>query len=173
MSLSQILLCTFFSNSIFIPSWFLIKPWQYYSEQQKKHIQERAYQCLWNKYITFAQKYHNSTKLSMWIVYATCVSKNSIVYHDVIFYLLWYNMIRSSSHIRKNSSFLFVKLTKCDKFEWGEKCHYQVTYFLNGPIFNLLFFCHIVLYWEKVTSYEKFSHNLTLEVQILWKISDR
>ena len=29
----------------------------------------------------------------------------------------------------------------------------QVTYFLNGPMFNLLFCCHIVLYWEKVTSY--------------------
>ena len=42
----------------------------------------------------------------------------------------------------------------------------QVTYFLNGPISNLLFYCQIILYWEKVTSYEKFSHNLTLEVQI-------
>ena len=44
----------------------------------------------------------------------------------------------------------------------------QVTYFLNGPIFNLWFNYHIILYWEK--SYEKFSHNLTLEVQIVWKI---
>ena len=47
----------------------------------------------------------------------------------------------------------------------------QVTYFLNGPMFNLLFYCHIILYWEKVTSFEKFSQNLTVEVQIVWKIS--
>ena len=26
----------------------------------------------------------------------------------------------------------------------GVKCHYEVTYFLNGPIFSLLLFCHIV-----------------------------
>ena len=36
----------------------------------------------------FAQKYYNSTNLSMWVVYATCVSKNSVVYQDVIFYFL-------------------------------------------------------------------------------------
>ena len=45
---TQILLCTFFCNSIFIPSWFLIKLWQYYSKQQKEHIQEKVYQCIWN-----------------------------------------------------------------------------------------------------------------------------
>ena len=39
----------------------------------------------------------------------------------------------------------------------------QVTYFLNGPMVDLLFYCHIILYWEQVTSYEKFSHNLTFE----------
>ena len=36
----------------------------------------------------------------------TCVSKNSIVSKDLVFYLLWYNMIRWSSHICKKSSFL-------------------------------------------------------------------
>ena len=36
----------------------------------------------------FAQKYYNSTSLSMWVVYTTCVSKNSVEYNDVIFYLL-------------------------------------------------------------------------------------
>ena len=35
----------------------------------------------------------------------------------------------------------------------------------NGIMVNL-FYCHIILYWEKVNSYEKCSHN-TLEVQIL------
>ena len=47
----------------------------------------------------------------------------------------------------------------------------QATYFLNGSMFDLLFYRHIILYWEKVTTYEKFSHNLTFEVQVFWKIS--
>ena len=46
----------------------------------------------------------------------------------------------------------------------------QVTYFLNGPMINLLLYCHIILYWEKATSYEKLSHSLTFETQIVWKI---
>ena len=29
ISLTQILLCTFFCNSVFIPSWFVMKPWCY------------------------------------------------------------------------------------------------------------------------------------------------
>ena len=70
MSLTEILLCTFFSNSIFL-SWFLIKPWWSYSEQQKEHIQEgAAYQCIWNNYIIFAQKYYNSATLSMWVKFS-------------------------------------------------------------------------------------------------------
>ena len=36
----------------------------------------------------------------------TCVSKNSIVFKDLIFYFLWCNVIRWNSHIRKKSSFL-------------------------------------------------------------------
>ena len=36
----------------------------------------------------------------------------------------------------------------------------QVTYFLTGLVFNL--FCHITLFREKVTSYEKFNHKLKL-----------
>ena len=35
---------------------------------------------------------------------------------------------------------------------------------------NLFFDFDIVLYQEKVT-YEKFSHNLILEIQIVWRIS--
>ena len=45
----------------------------------------------------------------------------------------------------------------------------HMTYFLNGSMFNS-FYCHIILYWEKVTSYEKFSHSLTIEVQILLRL---
>ena len=40
----------------------------------------------------------------------------------------------------------------------------QVTYFFNNRVIKLLFYCHTTLYWEKVTSYEKFSH--------IWKISE-
>ena len=47
------------------------------------------------------------------------------------------------------------------------------TYFLNGSMFNLLFYCHIVLCWQKVTFYEKFSLNLSLEVQILLRLWDK
>ena len=47
----------------------------------------------------------------------------------------------------------------------------QVTYFLNGPMFDMLFCCNIILYLEKVTSYEKFSKNFTLEIQIALKIT--
>ena len=45
----------------------------------------------------------------------------------------------------------------------------QVTYFLHGPMSNLLFYCKIILYWEKVTSYEKFSHNLPLKSKLSGK----
>ena len=41
---------------------------------------------------------------------------------------------------------------------------------VNGPMINLLFHCHIILFLEKVTFYEKFSHSLTLETQIIRKI---
>ena len=53
--------------------------------------------------------------------------------------------------------------------EWNEKCYYADGIFLNGPMNNLLFYCHIFIHAEKVTSEEKFSHNLTLEVQNVWK----
>ena len=38
----------------------------------------------------------------------------------------------------------------------------QVSYFLNDLMFNLLFYCHITLYWEKVTSYEKSNYDSKL-----------
>ena len=43
-----------------------------------------------------------------------------------------------------------VKLTKCDKVDWGKKnAIMQMTSFLRDPMFNLLFYCHIILHWEK------------------------
>ena len=38
----------------------------------------------------------------------------------------------------------------------------NVTYILNGLMFNLLFSCDIILYWEKVTSHDKFNHKSKL-----------
>ena len=114
----------------------------------------------------------------------TCVSKSSVVSKDVVFFLFWYNLIRWSSHICKKISFLSfysflvkfiewhsvsdgVKWTKCDKDEWCKKYDYSIAYFLNNPMFNLLFYCHIILYWEKLTSDEKLNHKFI----IIWKIS--
>ena len=54
-------------------------------------------------YIYLYYVYYNSTNLSMWVVYTTCVSKNSILNY-VIFYLE-YNVIRWSSHICKKLLF--------------------------------------------------------------------
>ena len=47
-------------------------------------------------------------------------------------------------------------MTKSGKLEWGKNAIMQVAYFLNGPLINL-FYCHINLYLEKVTSYMKFN----------------
>ena len=102
-----------------------------------------------DNYIIFAQKYYNSTTLSMGVVYTTCASKNSIVSQDLIFYLLWYKVIPWSIHLPKKSYFSFysfllkfsewhrgsvrVKLTKCDIAEWGEKCHYASDILFECP----------------------------------------
>ena len=50
-------------------------------------------------------RYHNSTTLPTWVLY-TYMSKCVVVPKNVIFYLLWYNVIHWSSHIYKKSSFL-------------------------------------------------------------------
>ena len=47
----------------------------------------------------------------------------------------------------------------------------QLTYSLNGPMINLLFYCHIVLYCAKVTSYDKFRQSFTLSAMLLMKVS--
>ena len=41
------------------------------------------------------------------------------------------------------------------------KWHNFCPMFNNGPMFNLLFYCHIILYWEKVSFHKKFSHNIS------------
>ena len=37
-----------------------------------------------------------------------------------------------------------VKLTKCDKVEWGEKWHYASDILFEDPKFDFLFYCHII-----------------------------
>ena len=96
----------------------------------------------------------------------------------MIFYLLWHNVIRWSSHICKKSfshsidslwnlvndtgDVMEYDWQKVTKLNGVKNAIMQVTYFLNGSMFNLLFCCHFVLYWEKVASYEKFNHKSKL-----------
>ena len=117
----------------------------------------------------------------------TKASKNSIMFRDVSFFLRWYNVIHWSSHIYKKSSFLscysflvkfsewhrgsdIVKMKKCDKVEWGEKCYYASDVIFNGPKFNLLFYCHIILNWEKVLWSPNFLENFSASV-LMMKVS--
>ena len=45
----------------------------------------------------------------------------------------------------------------------------QVTYYSNGPIANLLFYCHIFIYWEQVTSQENLATSLPLKCKLSLK----
>ena len=92
------------------------------------------------------------------------MSKNSIVFKDVIFYLRWYNVRRWSSHISKKSSFVSfhsflgkfnewhkgparVKLAKYDNVEWGENCHYASTFWMTPSL--ICYFIVILFYIER------------------------
>ena len=100
------------------------------------------------------------------------------------YYFVDINVVRWSSHIYKKSSFfkfygsLFLVKThgrwwsKSDKvrnksMEWKMSlCKWHTFWMLRW-----FFYCHIFIYKQKVTSWEKFSPNLTLEAQLVWKIS--
>ena len=75
-------------------------------------------------------------------------------YMQKIFFLSFYCFLVKFSEYHRGSD--RVKLTKCDNVEWGDKCHYASEILFEWPMSNLLFYCHVILYWEKVTSYEKF-----------------
>ena len=109
-------------------------------QQQKEHIQEIAYQCIWNNYIIFAQKCYNSTTLSMWIVYKhVCVKiqlclkiwfstffditryAEAAIYTKIFFFS---HSIISYWSLVKHMGSDGVKLTKCEKVELGKKWHY-------------------------------------------------
>ena len=146
----------------------------------------RAYQCIWDNYIIFARK------ILLFLCFVNigclCVSKNAVVSKDEFFYLLSYNMICWFSHIYKKSYFLSFSILLFLVNNTGEvveqnwqsatrvngmkNATMQVTYSLNSPVVNLLHYCHIILNWEFVTFSDKFSHNFTLEVQIVGKISE-
>ena len=58
-----------------------------------------------------------------------------------------------------------VKSTKCDKVNGGEKCHYASDIIFEWPhVWFDVLLPYYFLYCEKVTSYEKFSHNLNFIV---------
>ena len=58
---------------------------------------------------------------------------------------------------------------KCGKVEWGEKCYYASDILLNGPMFNLLFYCHIILFWEKSVFVRNLSTILPLKSKLCGK----
>ena len=98
----------------------------------------------------------------------------------MIFYLLWHNVIRWRSHICKKSVFnpkiflswwsLVNNTEEVMEYNWRsvtklngvKNAIMQVIYIVNGPMFNLLFCCHIVWYWEKVASYKECNHKSKL-----------
>ena len=63
------------------------------------------------------------------------------------------------------------KLQSLTQVNGMTKAIIQKTYLLNGLMVIFFLFCHITLHWEKVTSHEKSSDNLTFKVQIVWEIS--
>ena len=84
------IISTFFYDSIF-PSWFFMKLWQYYREQQKEPIQERAYQCIWNNHLDLHKNIIIPLLYQCGLFIHTCVSENSILYKDVIIYLSFFS----------------------------------------------------------------------------------
>ena len=101
----------------------------------------------------------------------------------MIFYLRWYNVICWSSHIcRKSFSLPFYSFLM--KFcEWHRESGtvMQVTCFLIGPMFNLLFYCHMIerkwflweiyekkFLWEKYRNTKKYWN--FEKFQLKWKI---
>ena len=68
MPLTQILLFTFFCDSIFFTSWFLIKLWQYFNKK-KNTSKKKPTNVPEVTYVRLAQKYYNSTTLLVWFVY--------------------------------------------------------------------------------------------------------
>ena len=155
-------------------------------QQATRKTNPTAYQCIWDNYVIFAQKYHNSTTLSIWVCIYTCVSKIAIVSRmrfSTSFDLTWYaevaiytkNLLFFHSII---SYFYWItqRRWKCefDKV-WQRWMRWKMPLckWHTFWMFPWLICCFIVIlfYIERKWSDEKFSHSLILEVQIVWKIS--
>ena len=55
----------------------------------------------------------------------------------------------------------------CGRLEWDEKRHCESDMFFEWPPCLIFYFsCHIILYWEKVSPYEKLSHSPNIEVRL-------
>ena len=119
MSITQILLCTFFCNWIF-PPWFLIKLRLSYVQQATRKTDPTAYQCIWDNWDNSVYYLHKNIIIALLGQYGlfthTCVSKNATVY-NAIFYLFFY------------LAFM------------------HITHFLNSTMVNLLFYCLIKKKW--------------------------
>ena len=62
-----------------------------------KNTPKRLYLYIWDNYVLSAQTHYNFPTLSTWFA-NTCLSENAIA---ELFYFLWYNVIRWSSHVYK------------------------------------------------------------------------
>ena len=128
---------------------------------------------MWNNYIIFAQKYckfHYFVNVGCLFIHVRLkIQLRLKILFSTSFDITWYaetamhakNLLLSHSIVSKWS------VTKLNDVK---NAIMQETYFLNGPILNLLFYCHIILCWEKVTSYEKFSQILPLKSKLSRKI---
>ena len=91
LSFTQILVFTFFCNSIFISSWFLMKKeLTCVSEMTILHLHKNIIITLLCRSGLFIN---------------TCVSKKPVVFKDVIFYLLWYTWYAEAVIYAKNLLF--------------------------------------------------------------------
>ena len=83
----------------------------------------------------------STTVDKMWYAIVAIYAKNLLPSNSIV---SWWCFVNDTGEVVKEN---WQKVTS-----WVKNAIMQVKYFLNGPMFNLLF------YWEKVTSYEKISN---------------
>ena len=87
----------------------------------------------------------------------TGVSKNANVSKGTISYLLWYkqpfikNFSLENFFSEKHRGGGWVNSEIVIQVHGMKNAIIQVKYFLNGSMLDMLFYCHIITYWEKVT----------------------
>ena len=118
----------------------------------------------WNRKEAVSQKMMPLTQILLWSFFCNSV-----------FNIFWFFICKKSSFLSfysflvKFSGSERVKLTKCESWMGWKMllCKWHTLWMAPCLI---CYFILILLYIER-PSYEKCSHNLTLEVQIVWKIS--